>query len=95
MGTSHRGTRDSVSSRGGADPSAKDIDTRSEDVNEGTIVAEARLGVADVDGADGDGVGGRRGRVVLRVVVGVAGGYDGEDTLLVSGLDGGVEGLGA
>lgn len=76
MGRGHRGAGDGVDAA--VVPGGGDADTRGEDVDEGAVVAEGGAGVVDVGRADGARGGLRRGRVELRVVVGVAG-CDGEE----------------
>lgn len=62
------------------------------DVDDGAVVAEGRAGPGRVNGADGDSVGGRGGRVVGSVGIVIASSDDGEDTAGVGIVHGSVEG---
>lgn len=77
-----------------ADIRRHDIHSRRKDVHNGTIVGEIRTRVLVVDGAHAESTGRRRRRDQSGGLVLVAGCYDGEDALVVGGVDDGVEDLG-
>jgi len=78
--THHRSSRDRVGGGGAALPGGDDRDTRSPDVDNGTIVGEGSLGIVDIRGSDGDGRGGASWRSVGSVDIGVTSGNDDVDT---------------
>src|SRR5690606_17716288 len=87
----HRGARDGVGVRVGADPGGGDAHAGGEEVHAGPVVGEVGARVSGVGGAHGDRLGGRGGGDVARVLVLVAGGRH-EDHARVDGrFDGGVD----
>ena len=68
---SHGSTGDGVGGSGRADPSRKDVETRSEDIDSAAEVGEVGTGIVAADSADGDGRRGGGG--------GSAGGVNGFD----------------
>jgi hypothetical protein len=93
MGAGHGSTADGVGSGAGADPSGQNVDTRAEDINTGTVVGERSSAPAGVNGSDGQGVGSVGGRLARdgersATVITVTGSDNGEDTSVVSSVDG-------
>lgn len=91
---SHRGTRNSLGSRGGSNPCREDRNTWSKDIKNSTEVGEGGAGIVDVGGTDGDGIWSRSWGDVGGVLVLVSGSDDDGDASGDGGLDGGVEGGG-
>lgn len=93
VGAGHGGSADGVGSGGGADPGGENVDTGAEDINTGTVVGERGSAPAGVKGSNGQGVGSVGGRLARdgeRVAIGitVTGSDNGEDTSVVSSVDG-------
>lgn len=80
MRSCHGGSRDVVSGRGGSNPSGDDVLSRSEYVNNGTVVGEGCTSIGDGGCSDGYDLGGTSGRSGAGVRVGVSGGDDDVNT---------------
>lgn len=94
VGGRHGGAAQRGGGPAGADVGGADVLAGREDVDGGAVVGEGGLAPRRVDGADGDGLGGGRGRAVGGQGVLVARGDDAEDAGVVGGADGVVEGGG-
>lgn len=93
VGASHGSSADGVGSGGGADPGGQNVDTGAEDINTGTVVGERSSAPARVDGSNGQGVGSVGRRLArdgerVAIVITVTGSDNGEDTSVVSSVDG-------
>lgn len=93
VGSGHGGTRERSSGGVAANVRGQDTDTGGEDVDAGSVVGEGGGAERAVGRSNGEGVGGVGGGLAgdgerVAVLVSVAGGDDGEDTLGVGGLDG-------
>lgn len=92
VGSGHGGARDGVGGRVAGVPGREHTGARGEDVELRAPVGEGRDGPGTVDGADGDGAGGRGGRVGADVSTGVTSSNDRQNTRARGRGNGRVEG---